>query len=276
MEALLAWGEAHRRDLPWRRTRDPWAILVSELMLQQTQVARVVPKWHAFLARFPDAATCAAAPVGDVVRMWDGLGYNRRAVRLHEAAVAVVERHGGVVPGDLTALEALPGIGPYTARAVLAFAFEADYGVVDVNAARVLARTAGRHLPPRAAQQRADELVPPGRAWAWNQAMLDLGATVCQARTARCTDCPVAASCAWHSTGGPDRWRAGPRQSTFDGSDRQGRGRIVAALRLGPTDRSAVPAVAGWPDDPERAHRALAGLVADGLVVVDDDRVRLP
>src|SRR4051794_19236925 len=122
--ALLSWSDATRRDLPWRRTRDPWAVLGSELMLQQTQVSRVVPKCGAFLARFPTGADCAAGPVGEVVTLWAGLGYNRRAVNLHRCAVAVVEGHGGELPADRAALESLPGIGPYTARAVLAFAFE--------------------------------------------------------------------------------------------------------------------------------------------------------
>lgn len=273
-DSLLAWGERHRRDLPWRRTRDPWAILVSETMLAQTQVARVVPAWHAFLARFPDPAAAAAAPVADVITSWAGLGYNRRAVALHRAAREIVERHGGRVPGELGALLALPGVGPYTARAVLAFAYERDVGVLDTNAARVLARSvSGRPLRPAAARRLADALVPRGVGWAWNQAILDLGATVCTARRPRCADCPVVAFCAW-SAGG----RAGPdpaigsagtseRQSRFAGSDRQGRGRLVAALRTGPVVAADLPVAAGWPDDPARAARVAEGLVADGLAV---------
>ena len=148
--AVLAWGEAHRRDLPWRRTRDPWAVLVSEFMLQQTQVARVVPKYWAFLDRFPTADACDAARRADVVRVWDGLGYNRRAVRLHAAATAVATAGG--FPSTRAALQALPGVGPYTARAVLAYAFEADAAVVDTNVARVLARVHGRSLRPGEAQ----------------------------------------------------------------------------------------------------------------------------
>ncbi|MDQ4130378.1 MAG: A/G-specific adenine glycosylase, partial [Actinomycetota bacterium] len=138
--ALLAWGDGRRADLPWRATRDPWAVLVSETMLQQTQTSRVAPRYTAFLARFPTAAACAAAPAADILRAWAGLGYNRRALSLHRAAQAIVERHAGQVPDDLEALLALPGVGPYTARAVLALAFEADHGVLDTNAARVLAR----------------------------------------------------------------------------------------------------------------------------------------
>lgn len=280
-DSLSAWSEGSRRDLPWRRTRDPWAVLVSELMLQQTQVARVVPRYEAFLERFPTPAATAAAPVADVLREWAGLGYNRRAVNLHRAAVAVIERHGGVMPSNLAELEALPGVGRYTARAVLAFAFEADVGVVEVNSARVLARAvAGRPLRVGEAQALADSLVPAGRGWAWNQAMLDLGATVCTKSAPRCDRCPVRACCAWAGAGGPDpaigSAGEGSRQSTFAGSDRQGRGRLVDALRLGPVPWAGVASAAGWPDDPERAERVAAGLVADGLAVVAGDALHLP
>ncbi|MGH9265957.1 MAG: A/G-specific adenine glycosylase, partial [Acidimicrobiales bacterium] len=152
-DSLSAWAEEARRDLPWRRTRDPWAVLVSELMLQQTQVRRVVPRYEAFLDRFPTPAATATAPVADVVRAWAGLGYNRRAVNLHRAAAEVVRGHGGALPATLEKLVALPGVGPYTARAVLAFAFEVDVGVVEVNSARVLARAfAGRALAAGEAQ----------------------------------------------------------------------------------------------------------------------------
>ena len=250
-------------------------MLVSELMLQQTQVARVIPKYHAFLEVFPTAASCAAASAGDVVRAWAGLGYNRRALNLHRTALAVVERHGGVLPDDLDALLALPGIGPYTARAVLAFAYERDVGVLDVNAARVVHRTAGRRLAPAAAQVRADALVPPGQGWAWNQAMLDLGATVCTRRAPRCGECPVVAGCGWRGDG-PDPAPAATRQSTFDGSDRQGRGRLVDALRRAPVAIADVPVVAGWPHDPTRAHRIADGLVAEGLATITADALVLP
>jgi A/G-specific adenine glycosylase len=280
-DSLWAWAEGARRDLPWRRTRDPWAVLVSELMLQQTQVARVVPRYQAFLARFPTPAVIAAAPVADVVRAWAGLGYNRRAVNLHRAAVVVVERHGGRLPATVAELVALPGIGRYTARAVLAFAYEADVGVVEVNSARVLARAAaGRPLAPAEAQALADALVPPGRGWAWNQAMLDLGATVCTKSAPRCGACPLAACCAWAATGGPDpavgSAGAGGRQSAFAGSDRQGRGRLVDALRHGPVAVGDVAEAAGWPGDPARAARVAAGLVADGLAVAEAGVLRLP
>jgi A/G-specific adenine glycosylase len=280
--ALLDWAAETRRDLPWRHTRDPWAILVSETMLQQTQVARVVPKYAAFLDRFPTPSSCAAAPLGEVLVLWAGLGYNRRAAQLHGAAVAVVERHGGVIPDDLVELLALPGVGPYTARAVLAFAFERDVGVVDTNVARVSARRAGRTLRAREVQEGADLAVPVGEGWAWNQAVLDLGATVCTARAPGCDRCPVADGCTWFETGRPEPDPAvgsagvSGGQSRFAGSDRQGRGRLVHALRSGPVIRGDLALVMGWPDDPGRAARVAAGLVAEGLVVEDRDHYRLP
>ena len=236
-------------------------------MLQQTQVARVVPKYHAFLERFPTVASCATAPAGDVVRMWAGLGYNRRAVNLHRAALVMGDR----VPDTLEDLVALPGIGPYTARAVLAFAYERDVGVLDVNVIRSLARLHGRAV----SQAEADALVPAGQGWAWNQALLDLGATVCTARSPKCDSCPVATGCVWRVTGGDDPFVA-TRQSTFEGSDRQGRGRLVDALRLGPVPWPALAATAGWPDDPQRAGRVATTLVDDGLAVVAGGALRLP
>jgi A/G-specific adenine glycosylase len=273
-QALLTWSARTRRDLPWRNTRDPWAILVSEVMLQQTQVPRVIPKYHSFLERFPSAAVCAASPVADVVRAWAGLGYNRRAVSLHGAAVAVVERHGGVFPDDLEALIALPGVGPYTARAVLTFAFGRDVGIVESNTGRVLARVAGRPLSPADAQRFADELVPAGDGWAWNQAMIDLGATVCLRRAPRCDECPVVSHCRWHD--GPDPAAPATKQSTFAGSDRQGRGRLVDAMRAAPVPFDRISDAAGWPEDPARAHRIAATLVADGLAIELDGALRLP
>lgn len=273
---LLAWFADRQRDLPWRRTRDPWRVLVSELMLQQTQVARVLPRYESFLDRWPTPAACAAAPLADVVTAWAGLGYNRRAVNLHRCAVVVTAEHGGRLPTDLAGLLALPGVGPYTARAMLAFAHERDdVGVLDTNAARVLARWTGRTLARAEAQDAADLAVPDGQGWAWNQAMLDLGATVCRARTADCDACPVAVDCAWRVAGNPTPDPAigsagvSTGQSRFEGSDRQGRGRLVDALRAGPVPPSALAAAMGWPDDRERAVRVAATLVVDGLAVVD-------
>ena len=190
-----------QRDLPWRRSRDPWEILVSELMLQQTQVARVLPKYAAFLDRFPTVASCAEGSVGEVVTLWKGLGYNRRAVNLHRCASRVVADHGGSIPDSLDRLLDLPGIGPYTARAILAFAFERDVAVVDTNVGRVLARQVGHQLRPAEVQALADDLVPAGRGWAWNQAMLDHGALVCTKRNPQCGACAVAQTCVWRGVG---------------------------------------------------------------------------
>ena len=268
-QAVLAWSRTALRDLPWRATRDPWAVLVSEVMLQQTQVTRVIPAYRRFLASFPTAPACAAVAQGAVVAAWQGLGYNRRARDLHRIAEAVVARHGGQVPSDLDALRSLPGVGPYTARAVLAFAFERDVAAIDVNAARVLARVEGRRLTRREIQGRGDRLVPPGDGWRWNQAILDLGATVCVRGDPRCGTCPLVAWCRWRRDGGPDP-AAGPaasprRQSPFDGSDRQGRGRLLRALLTGPVGEAELAAACGWPGSPARAARVAEALVDDGL-----------
>jgi A/G-specific adenine glycosylase len=276
---VLGWGVPRLRDLPWRHTRDPWHVLVSEVMLQQTQAQRVIPKWLAFLDAFPTPAACAAAPLGDVLRLWHGLGYPRRARNLQLAASAMVAHHGGEVPSTLAELLALPGIGPYTARAVLAFAFEADAAVVDTNIARVHARHAGRRLTQREVQAVADRSLADGESWAWNQSLMDLGATVCTASVPRCDDCPLEATCAWRSAGGADPadGSAGVsgRQSRFDGSDRQARGRLLAALNHGPVSTSAA-AAAMHLDDLERASRLVAGLVGDGLVVERSGTLALP
>jgi A/G-specific adenine glycosylase len=280
--AVLAWGEAQLRDLPWRRTRDPWAILVSEVMAQQTGVERVVPYYQRFLDRFPTPAACAAAPLGEVLRVWAGLGYNRRAANLHGCARAVVDDHGGILPPDLAALRALPGVGPYTARAVLAFAFERDVGVVDTNVGRVLARWVGRPLRAPEAQAQADALVPRGRAWAWNQAVMELGGTVCLRRRPRCASCPVRRSCAWAAVGlaAPDpadgSAGVGTGQPRFEGSDRQGRGRLVEALCRGPVALVDLATVMGWPDDPTRADRVATGLLDHGLAVREGALLCLP
>lgn len=282
-DALLRWAAGRRPDLPWRHTRDPWAVLVSEAMLQQTQVSRVAPRWHRFLARFPTVSACAGAPVGDVVEEWAGLGYNRRAVNLHRCAVAVTEEHGGVVPCRLDALLALPGLGPYTARAVLAFAYECDVGVVDTNVGRVLARQHGAPHRPSRAQQLADALVPAGEGWAWNQAMLDLGALVCTRRSPTCDACPVAGTCAWSVAGRPDPDPAigsagvGRAQSRFEGSFRQGRSRLLDVVRSGrPVDPAEFVVACGWGDRPGseaegEARRAADSLARDGLVTVRAD-----
>jgi A/G-specific adenine glycosylase len=289
VEDLHAWAESGLRDLPWRRTRDPWAVLVSEAMLQQTQVARVIDRFGRFLERFPTPEATAAAPLADVLEEWAGLGYYRRARDLHRAATAMVEHHGGRVPSTLRDLLALPGVGAYTARAVLALAFEQDYGVVDTNVARVLARAVtGEPMTAAVAQRLADAIVPPGAGWLHNQTLLDLGATICTARVPRCDACPLRNDCAWRSVGGgtsaagspdPARTTAGTSrpQATFVGSDRQGRGRLIAALR--DARAGVAPAmldeVTGW-GDAVRSRRVADGLVAEGLAEWSDGLLRAP
>lgn len=267
--AVLAWGIPQMRELPWRDTRDPWRILVAEVMLQQTQVDRVIPKWQAFLTAFPTPDGCAAASLGDVLRLWQGLGYPRRARNLHETASLVCVDHGGRLPDDLDALRALPGIGPYTARAILAFAYERDVAVVDTNIARILARTAGNRLTPKRAQDAADSLVPKGEGWTWNQVVMDLGALVCRPQP-KCHLCPISAGCGWHRAGlaapDPAVGSAGvsTKQARFDGSDRQRRGIVLRALGGGTRPVA------------EFDEHIVAGLLADGLVAVDGARLSLP
>lgn len=267
--AVLAWGAHDLRDLPWRRERDPWRILVAEVMLQQTQAERVVPKWTAFLESFPTPTACAEATLGEVLRLWQGLGYPRRARNLHASAGVVAVRHGGALPDDLDALLALPGVGPYTARAVLAFAFERDVAVVDTNIARVLARVGGGRLTPSGAQAAADELVPAGDGWLWNQVFMDLGALVCRP-TPKCASCPLNSTCVWSRSGCADPDPAvgsagvSTRQAPFEGSDRQARGRVLRAVGDGPRPLGDF--------DPH----IVAGLIADRLVVVSGDHLSLP
>jgi A/G-specific adenine glycosylase len=269
-QRVLTWGLAQLRDLPWRRTRDPWAVLVSEVMLQQTQVERVVPRWFAFLEVYPTPAACAAASLGDVLRLWQGLGYPRRARNLHAAAQRVTEL--GEFPRTLSGLLALPGVGEYTARALLAFAFEADAAVVDTNIARVFARLAGRRLTAREVQKMADEAVPGEQVWAWNQCLMDLGAVLCRPVSPACVQCPLQADCVYRGVGDdPAVGSAGVsgRQSRFEGSDRQGRGRLMKALGDGPVHTDSLATVMRWPDQSERASKAATSLVDDRLAVFD-------
>ncbi len=278
---VLDWADAARRDLPWRRTRDPWSVLVAEVMLQQTQVERVVPRWHAFLERFPTTEACAAAPLADVLVEWSGLGYPRRARNLHLTAAAV-EASGGTIPDRLEELLSFPGIGPYTARAVLAFAFDQDVAVLDTNVGRVLARRAGRSLRPREAQVEADAWAPPGHGWAWNQGLLDLGAMRCRPSEPDCTGCPVRRTCRWARSGWvtPDPASGSAAVSTaqarFEGSSRQARGRLLRALHLGPVALGDVGAVVGWDDRPDDAAEVADSLVRDGLARRRGDRFSLP
>jgi A/G-specific adenine glycosylase len=268
---VLAWGAEHRRDLPWRRTRDPWRILVSEVMLQQTQVERVVPHYERFIATFPSPTACAQAGPGTVVRQWSGLGYNRRALNLHRAATTVVSVHDGEVPREDALLRSLAGVGPYTARAVRSFAFGEDVAAVDTNALRVLARAvSGTALTPALAMRLGDRLVPTGLSWEFNQTMFDLGATVCTATHPCCARCPLRSQCAWRRGGvtAPDPWRLSPTarvQGVFAGSDRQGRGRLLEALRRGGVPESRLAGACGWPGDPVRAQGVAGSLVAEGF-----------
>ena len=195
--ALLSWFDATGRRLPWRETADGYAILVSEVMLQQTQVDRVIPVYHAFLRRFPTFESLAGAPAGEVIRAWAGMGYNRRALNLQRAAQAVVERHGGALPTDPKALRSLPGVGEYTANALACFAQGRQVAVVDTNVRRVLGRVFHWPSSPtdREVAETAERVLPEGKAWAWNQALMDLGATVCTSRRPTCLLCPVRSAC---------------------------------------------------------------------------------
>jgi A/G-specific adenine glycosylase len=274
--AVLDWYDEHRRDLPWRDVDDGYAVLVSEIMLQQTQVSRVIPKYSAFLARWPTPTHLAAASRAEVVREWQGLGDNRRAVALHRAAQAIVERHGGVVPRDLPSLLSLPGIGAYTARAVLAFAYGEHAAPVDTNVARVVVRgIEGSPLRGAALQHAADAAVPRGRSRDWSAALMDLGSTHCTVRP-RCEDCPVAPACAWAQAGADDpAGRVTRAPQPFVGSNRYHRGRLLDALRVGAVARDALAPAAAL-EDAARAAALAAGLVADGLAEWDGPALRLP
>jgi len=272
--AILNWYASHARDLPWRRPdAGPWAVLVSEIMLQQTPVSRVLPAYAAWLERWPTPVALAAASPADAVRQWGRLGYPRRALRLHAAARAITERHAGAVPDSLGALRALPGVGSYTAAAVASFAFGQRHAVLDTNVRRVLARLVRGDLrpppSPTAMEVRlAESLLPaePGLAPRWSVAMMELGALICIAERPRCADCPVVSECAWHRAGRPagDPRQARRRSQDYEGTDRQCRGRLLAVLRDSDGPVPAARLDAAWPDAGQRA-RSLASLVADGL-----------
>jgi len=285
-EPVLAWYARNARDLPWRAPgATPWAVLVSEIMLQQTPVARVLPEYLKWIARWPTPAALAAEPAGEAIRQWGRLGYPRRALRLHETAAILTSRHGGMVPADPDALLALPGIGSYTAAAVASFAFGQRHAVLDTNVRRVLARlVAGQPVPaaaPSVAERRlAESLLPaePAVAARWSVAVMELGALVCTAASPRCGTCPVARECAWLAAGRPPEPPEAVRRRTqrYDGTDRQCRGRLMAVLRAAgdPVSRADFDAV--WAGQAQLA-RALDGLVADGLVdPLPDGRFALP
>jgi A/G-specific adenine glycosylase len=272
-DATVTWYDRSARDLPWRAPGvAPWAVLVSEVMLQQTPVARVLPAYRAWLGRWPTPSSLAADSPGEAVRMWGRLGYPRRALRLHECAVVISDRFGGRVPSDVPELLALPGIGAYTARAVAAFAFGQRHPVVDTNVRRVIARAVGGRAEaatPSATRDHAAvaALLPaePAAAARVSIALMELGALVCTSRSPRCGECPLAARCAWRRAGFPARSEALVRRQRFVGTDRHVRGLLMEVLRTndGPVPHAALAVT--WPDAVQR-DRALATLVADGLI----------
>ncbi|HEU5037238.1 MAG TPA: A/G-specific adenine glycosylase [Nocardioides sp.] len=273
-EPVLRWYDEHARELPWRGPgSSPWSVMVSEFMLQQTPVARVLPVHQQWLERWPTPAALAAEPSGEAVRAWGRLGYPRRALRLHAAATAIVERHGGEVPAAYDDLRALPGIGDYTAAAIASFAHGRRHVVLDTNVRRVFARTIqGVELPSasvtKAEREVALEVLPEDEPTAatWSVAVMELGALVCTAGKPRCDACPVRDRCAWRAAGYP-AYDGPPRKvQTWAGTDRQCRGRLLAVLRdsHGPVHRSTLDAA--WSEEVQRV-RCLATLVDDGLVV---------
>ncbi|HLU73900.1 MAG TPA: A/G-specific adenine glycosylase [Nonomuraea sp.] len=279
---ILEWYENNARDLPWRTPdRTPWGVLVSEIMLQQTPVSRVLPVWHEWMARWPTPKALAAEPSGEAVRAWGRLGYPRRALRLHACATVITERHGGEVPSDHATLLSLPGIGEYTAAAVASFAYGGRHAILDTNVRRVLARAVrAEEYPPTAtsaAERRlAEALLPELDAARWGVAVMEVGALVCTARAPRCDGCPISGVCAWRLAGKPPHTGPARRGQTYAGTDRQCRGRLLAVLRAahGPVPKAALDAV--W-DDAVQRERALDGLIADGLAeVLDDDMYQLP
>ncbi len=280
---LVAWYRANARVLPWRaRDVSPWAVLVSEVMLQQTPVARVVPVYRDWMQRWPDATALAAATRGDAVRMWGKLGYPRRAVRLHSCALAVVEHHGGVVPQQVGVLLTLPGVGAYTARAVAVFAYGQREPVVDTNVRRVVSRAVfgepAARAPASSDLATVEALLPadPARAAEFSIALMELGALVCTARAPGCPGCPLFDQCAWVAAGSPAYDGPAPRSQPFTGTDRQVRGLLLDVLRGNDTSVSLAQLDASWPDPVQRT-RALEALIADGLIeALGDGRYALP
>jgi A/G-specific adenine glycosylase len=280
---LLEWYDAHARDLPWRSPEaTPWAVLVSEFMLQQTPVSRVLPVYDAWLARWPRPADLAGDPSGEAIRAWGRLGYPRRAIRLHAAATAIRDDHDGEVPDSYDDLRSLPGVGDYTASAVLAFSFGRRRPVLDTNVRRVLTRlVAGTEFPPPAVtvaeKARATDLLPEDEATAstWSVALMELGALVCTAATPACEQCPVSDACAWRSAGHPAYDGPPRRGQAWSGTDRQCRGRLMALARASSAPVAARALEQAWPDATQRA-RCLDSLIGDGLLVRSDAGYALP
>lgn len=284
---LSEWYRETARDLPWRRQQfrhayGAWGTLVSEFMLQQTPVNRVIPHLEAWLVRWPTPAALASASAAEVVQQWANLGYPRRALWLHRAAIEISERHGGVVPRDVDALLALSGIGDYTARAVAVFAYGDRHPVVDTNTRRVLARAVQGKAQPAPPSRRdlvlMESLLPASDvdSAVFNAATMELGATVCTARSPRCDLCPLVDRCAWVAAGRPDTADTRRRQAAFEGSDRQARGAVLRMLRDSPDGAVLLSAVLpDWPD-PNQRDRAVDSLIADGLAEADGEMLMLP
>ncbi|MEO5703862.1 MAG: A/G-specific adenine glycosylase [Candidatus Limnocylindrales bacterium] len=276
---VLDWYAANGRDLTFRHTADPWAILVSEVMAQQTQAARAAAAWTRFMSQFPTPASLASASPATVIRAWRGLGYNRRALALHRAAIAIVAEHGGRVPDSLDALLALPGIGPYTARAFLAIAYNRSVAALDVNIRRVVGRAfIGETLAPRALQSTADAFVPAGQGATWTHALMDIGAAFCRSCDPRCDACPLRATCHYAQTPEPPGVARAPRSSRtpsvrFESTTRWLRGRILDRLRDSPTWVTFDASIGTHDHDAVQA--SLARLSAEGMIELDEGRARL-
>jgi A/G-specific adenine glycosylase len=285
IELTVDWYAEHQRDLPWRRPQaGAWGVLVSEFMLQQTPVSRVLPMYEAWLERWPKPGDLAAEPSGEAVRAWGRLGYPRRALRLHAAATAIAEQHGGVVPADYEQLRALPGVGDYTAAAVASFAYGRRHAVLDTNVRRVLARACSGEQYPATSVSAAERslavgLLPeePSMAAAWAAASMELGALVCTAKSPRCEICPVVDLCAWRAAGSPEHTGPARKGQSYAGTDRQCRGALLAVLRAADEPVEAEVLFAAWTSDEEQRGRALRGLLEDGLAVrTAANQYRLP
>lgn len=280
VDRVVAWYAVARRDLPWRRST-PWGVMVSEFMLQQTPVVRVLGPWQEWMRRWPEPDDLAAEPPGAAVAAWGRLGYPRRAQRLHRAAVEIAEHHGGRVPDNVEELRALPGVGQYTAAAIASFAYGRRAVVLDTNIRRVLVRVEhGRQYPPASATaaewRDAESFLPdePDRAALWAAASMELGALVCTARSPRCEECPVADLCAWRAAGFPAHDGPPRRGQAWEGTDRQCRGVLLEVVRQNPDGVAVDIALDAWPDR-EQGSRCLAGLLDDHLVTRRDDLLTL-